>query len=270
MDDHRLQDRSRACDRRRGSLPSSGRPLRVGGCARDGETRDWGFDQDLEIRGRVSGVNVVGMRVIVRLVLFALLVALTGCAHRPPMAVQPAASSCRAVVPDAARAVLWMSPDDARDRDHLVRWCQTVGPVLVASPGETDDNTAPAAIADRIAIISWNVHVGGGDIDDVVSRLRRGEFTGDILRPRSCCCCRRPTGREATSRRSWRPTHRCRDQSSSGRRTGPGATSGPSPSGPGCTFSMRPRCETVAMTDPPSLKIAATPCSRRCRSRTSR
>jgi endonuclease/exonuclease/phosphatase family metal-dependent hydrolase len=29
-----------------------------------------------------------------------------------------------------------------------------------------------------LAIISWNVHVGGGDIEDVVSRLRRGEFTG--------------------------------------------------------------------------------------------
>ena len=37
---------------------------------------------------------------------------------------------------------------------------------------------AAPAIADRLVIITWNVHVGGGDIEAIISRLRRGEFTG--------------------------------------------------------------------------------------------
>src|SRR5438128_1062693 len=106
--------------------------------------------------------------------LFVLAVALTSCAHRPSMAIQAIGASCQQVVPDRTRAVLWIAPDDGRDRGRLVRWCQTVGPVLVESPGER----RPSTIVDRLAIITWNVHVGGGDIEDVVSRLRRGEFTG--------------------------------------------------------------------------------------------
>src|SRR5207247_7479847 len=31
---------------------------------------------------------------------------------------------------------------------------------------------------DRIAIVSWNLHVGGGDVDGLIRRLRAGEFTG--------------------------------------------------------------------------------------------
>jgi endonuclease/exonuclease/phosphatase family metal-dependent hydrolase len=120
------------------------------------------------------------MRALCRWGLFATIVVVTSCAHRPPMAVQPIASPCHHVVPDRTRAVMWIAPNDARDLDRLVGWCQTVGPVLVESPGENDENdenTAPP-IVDRLAIITWNVHVGGGVVEDVVSRLRRGEFTG--------------------------------------------------------------------------------------------
>jgi endonuclease/exonuclease/phosphatase family metal-dependent hydrolase len=114
------------------------------------------------------------MRALFRWSMFVLIVAVTSCAHRPPMAIQPIASSCHQVVPDRTRAVLWIAPADTRDRDRLLRWCQTVGPVLVTSPGE---NRA-SAVVDRLAIVTWNVHVGGGDVEDVLSRLRRGEFTG--------------------------------------------------------------------------------------------
>ena len=114
------------------------------------------------------------MRALSRWGLFVLIVAASGCAHRPPMAIQPTASSCHRVVPDRTRAVLWIAPSDARDLDRLVRWCQTVGPVLVESPGE---NSA-SIIVNRLAIVTWNVHVGGGVIEDVVSRLRRSEFAG--------------------------------------------------------------------------------------------
>jgi endonuclease/exonuclease/phosphatase family metal-dependent hydrolase len=31
---------------------------------------------------------------------------------------------------------------------------------------------------DRLAIVSWNIHEGGGDVEDLIRRLRGGEFTG--------------------------------------------------------------------------------------------
>ncbi len=54
----------------------------------------------------------------------------------------------------------------------MSRWCATVGPSLLQ----------PAAAAsptiDRLAIVSWNIHVGSGNVADLVRRLRAGEFTG--------------------------------------------------------------------------------------------
>ena len=75
--------------------------------------------------------------------------------------------------------MVWIAPDDARDRDRLVRWCRTVGPVVVESPAA---DGAPA-IADQLAIITWNVHVGGGDVEAIIGALRRGEFTGGNADP---------------------------------------------------------------------------------------
>jgi endonuclease/exonuclease/phosphatase family metal-dependent hydrolase len=95
------------------------------------------------------------------------------------MAIQRIASPCQQVVPDRARTVGWVAPDDARDLERLVKWCQTVGPVVVESPAA---DAAPA-IADRLAIITWNVHVGGGDVEALISALRRGEFTGGSAAP---------------------------------------------------------------------------------------
>ena len=112
------------------------------------------------------------MRTLSGRTLLMFFVAVTGCAHRPPMAMQPIASSCQQVVPDRTRSVVWMAPDDPRDLNRLIRWCRTVGPVLV-EPSRDDKSST---IVDRLAIITWNVHVGGGDIEEVVSRLRRGDF----------------------------------------------------------------------------------------------
>ena len=56
----------------------------------------------------------------------------------------------------------------------LARWCDTVGPVLLQPLA----NRAPAPVVDRLAVMTWNVHVGSGNVADVVRRLRTGEFTG--------------------------------------------------------------------------------------------
>ncbi len=68
----------------------------------------------------------------------------------------------------------WVTAATERDLARLSQWCETVGPV-VFQPHPADSNIQPI---DRLAIVTWNLHVGGGDVDDVIRRLRRGEFTG--------------------------------------------------------------------------------------------
>jgi len=78
--------------------------------------------------------------------------------------------------PDSAVRVRWVSPTRPHDRDALAPWCQAVGPALVrAAP----DLPQPAQV-DRFAIVSWNQHVGSGDLRRLVADLRRGALTGGV------------------------------------------------------------------------------------------
>jgi endonuclease/exonuclease/phosphatase family metal-dependent hydrolase len=52
-------------------------------------------------------------------------------------------------------------------------WCAAVGPVVFES------SSASLRLDDRVAILTWNTHVGAGDINALVTGLRRGDFTGD-------------------------------------------------------------------------------------------
>src|SRR6185295_8760172 len=83
------------------------------------------------------------------------------------------ALACRQVVPPDA-VLRWVEPEARRDRDTLARWCDTIGPVLFQPLG----TQPPAPVIDRLAVMTWNVHVGSGNVADVVRRLRAGEFTG--------------------------------------------------------------------------------------------
>ena len=115
----------------------------------------------------------MGIGAVRRLFVFAALSVAASCVHRPPMTVLDVASSCHQVVPDRAQPVVWIAPNDARDLGRLGKWCQSVGPVLVDSPVRR----GVSAGVNRLAIITWNVHVGGGDIEELIARLREGEFT---------------------------------------------------------------------------------------------
>jgi endonuclease/exonuclease/phosphatase family metal-dependent hydrolase len=97
-----------------------------------------------------------------------------GCAHRPLMAVRSVASSChQQVAAGASGPVTWMAPDAARDLGRLDDWCETVGPALVVSAG-----AGPRPhVAERLVVVTWNVHVGGGDVEALISSLRQGRFT---------------------------------------------------------------------------------------------
>ena len=102
------------------------------------------------------------------------LVAVTAaCAGLPPApdASRLSTLPCRQVVPPTA-PVAWWSAASRRDRDDLARWCETVGPVVVEPRAAAD-----APPSDTLVIVSWNVHVGSGDVDALIRSLRGGEFT---------------------------------------------------------------------------------------------
>jgi endonuclease/exonuclease/phosphatase family metal-dependent hydrolase len=69
----------------------------------------------------------------------------------------------------------WIAPASRRELAQLAAWCNTVGPVVVETPP-----VAPGPPVDRLAIITWNTHVGGGDLAALVGELRRGRFTGGV------------------------------------------------------------------------------------------
>jgi hypothetical protein len=97
--------------------------------------------------------------------------------HRP--ALDPRALVCRQVEPNHGQAVSWIAPDVERDRVRLTEWCAAVGPVLYEPPASGSGGDARPL--DRVALVSWNTHVGGGDVDAVLARIRAGEFTaGDF------------------------------------------------------------------------------------------
>jgi endonuclease/exonuclease/phosphatase family metal-dependent hydrolase len=60
---------------------------------------------------------------------------------------------------DAALDVRWMAPQLETDRTSLDNWRSYVGPpVLISGSG------AASGPADRLVVVNWNMHVGGGDI----------------------------------------------------------------------------------------------------------
>ena len=86
-----------------------------------------------------------------------------GCAGSHSMARRDVAVS---EVPTPA--VSWLGPDDGADRTSLDNWRQSVGPPVVLTA--TEHRPAPH---DRLLIVNWNLHVGGGDLDRLLADIRR-------------------------------------------------------------------------------------------------
>jgi len=75
---------------------------------------------------------------------------------------------------DTAASVQWIGPASPDEVRTLTAWCARVGPALVHTQGRTHAGDAVS----RLAIISWNVHVGRGELARLLDDLRSGQLTG--------------------------------------------------------------------------------------------
>ena len=69
--------------------------------------------------------------------------------------------------------VRWLRVAPSNEHVAIDRWCSPVG-VPVRIGGRPRDEIA----AGPVAIVSWNTHVGAGDLDGLVADLRSGRLTG--------------------------------------------------------------------------------------------
>jgi hypothetical protein len=84
-------------------------------------------------------------------------------------------STCMSLSPSGVPTVRWyMASPDVPTPVPSPRWCAAVGPVYAAGP----ENSAARPV-DELAVVTWNVHVGGGDVPRLVADLRSGALTGD-------------------------------------------------------------------------------------------
>ena len=69
--------------------------------------------------------------------------------------------------------VRWIDASDGSDRETNGIWCTTVGPWVVK------DISPPSAFEpiDSLAIITWNIYIGGGDLVPFVEDFRAGVYT---------------------------------------------------------------------------------------------
>jgi len=104
-----------------------------------------------------------------RFAIVVILAASTACVGNRPRASAVATPACLA---RGGTGVRWIRTAPARETASLDRWCRAVGP-----PARIDAPPAPERFTDLLAVVSWNVHVGAGDIDALVADLRSNRIT---------------------------------------------------------------------------------------------
>src|SRR4051794_34109805 len=75
---------------------------------------------------------------------------------------------------DPSNGLRWIRMASEGDQRHSARWSAAVGPPVA----ETRSRPAAATDGEAVAIVSWNTHVGGGDVQALVDDLRNGRLTG--------------------------------------------------------------------------------------------
>ena len=76
--------------------------------------------------------------------------------------------------PAAPASVSWIVAPHAGERVMLDRWCAGVGPVVSAARADT---SAAVVSTGSLTVVTWNTHIGAGDVPGLVRDLRAGRFT---------------------------------------------------------------------------------------------
>jgi len=92
------------------------------------------------------------------------------CLSNAPPRSTPASPTCAA---DIVPGVRWVRASPLREREKLDRWCAGVG-----GPARIEATRAAENFTGSFALVSWNTHVGSGDVDALAADLRSGRLTG--------------------------------------------------------------------------------------------
>lgn len=71
------------------------------------------------------------------------------------------------------QVIVWKNQANDEDCDNLLSWCQVVGSPVFVEPSEKETKVS----IDKLTLVSWNVHVGSGDIDQFINDLQKGNLT---------------------------------------------------------------------------------------------
>nr|MBA2355025.1 hypothetical protein [Acidobacteriota bacterium] len=117
-----------------------------------------------------------------RLALALVMVSLAiGCARSVRLEPADARMACRAGRVDdrtIGPEVEWWQPAGRAQRQRLDAWCATVGPAVIQRPAEHAALATTVPVVDRLVVLTWNMHVGDGDLRRLVRDLRAGTLTG--------------------------------------------------------------------------------------------
>lgn len=70
-------------------------------------------------------------------------------------------------------ALEWLAPASGEQQRRLDVWCATVGPAVVHRASDA----SPGRPVTRLAVVTWNMHVGAGNLIRLVRELRTGIHT---------------------------------------------------------------------------------------------
>ena len=71
------------------------------------------------------------------------------------------------------QVIVWKNQTRDKDYCKLLSWCQAVGSPVFFEPSNKETNLS----IDNLTLVSWNVHVGSGDIDQFINDLQKGILT---------------------------------------------------------------------------------------------
>lgn len=102
--------------------------------------------------------------------LLPIVAAISACVSSGRPAIAPAAATCRT---NLAEPIEWRFVGEAGERAESARWCAGVGPPAIRTASRTAELPS-----NMLTVVSWNTHVGGGDLPALVQDLRAGRLSG--------------------------------------------------------------------------------------------